>query len=130
MGSPAMAYDEDRQRLILFVQGQTWQRVAGVWEKLEPSVAPEARGRPAMVFHPARRRIWLYGGNNGNTVFSDLWELAPDGSTWTEVAVRGTTPPPRRAPSLVGDLATSGLVLYGGTAADVVLGDTWLLQYR
>jgi hypothetical protein len=100
---PAMAYDDARQRTVLFGQthsgtssaptaAQTWEYDGGRWRWVDVSGSPPDRHRGAMAYDLLRRRIVLFGGErpSSGTIFGDTWEY--DGSTWTQIQPPSTTP--------------------------------------
>src|SRR5262245_60363669 len=66
----AMAYDSDRQRMVLFggnlgsagLFGDTWEWDGASWAHRSAAVVPPARTNHAMVYDAARRRVVLFGG--------------------------------------------------------------------
>ena len=86
-----MAYDEVRQRTVLFggghpntvySLGDTWEWDGQNWTDVTPlSISPKLRGA-AMCYDSARRRIVMFGGvlNNTWSASSQTWEW--DGKRW------------------------------------------------
>jgi hypothetical protein len=136
----AMAYDEARQRTVLFGGdaaeaaacdgfsprcSDTWEWDGATWTPIRPVVGPVGRVKPAMAYDPSRGRVVLYGGsgpalrrcnNPSNLVCADTWEW--DGATWRE---RKTSigPTGLLSVALTYDSAQRALLLLrGGT-------DTW-----
>lgn len=128
--APAMAYDPEHERLVLFdVTGGTWTYTNRAWTPLMTTASPPPRQNARMTFNPARHCIVLYGGTS-TEFLDDMWELVEqDGvATWQEV-VYANGPPIRSDPGFApfGDQ----LVLHGGTSSSGdKLNDTWLFQYR
>jgi len=60
------------------------------------------------------------GGSSGD--LSDTWTF--DGTNWTQVTT-ASSPTARDGATMAYDLATSGVVLFGGEADSVSLSDTW-----
>jgi cysteine-rich repeat protein len=81
--SPAMAYDEHRQHLILFggyehntgYLGDTWEYMAPGWEEITPATSPTGRSLQSMTYDTLRNRVLLYGGCAEGTqdCFTDTW---------------------------------------------------------
>jgi hypothetical protein len=135
----ALAYDSDRNRVVLFggaderrVLGDLWEWDGKTW-RLLAAQGPPPRTFPALSYDRARKRIVLFGGNrvlfgrggNEDTVLQDMWEWY-EGS-WHRLEV--PTPPARAEASMVYDSARHRLVLFGGyrgSGADRErFGDTW-----
>src|SRR4030095_6812906 len=88
----ALAYDSDRQRVVLFggqsgapfgqgVLGDTWEYDGLAWTQLAPTTSPPARTFVKMVYDPNRHKMVLFGGYNGTQTVADTWELVVDTST-------------------------------------------------
>lgn len=82
----AMAYDSDRQRVVMF-GGETgtgvvgglweWNGVAGTWELRQiASPTPSPRACHAMAYDSARHRLCVFGGMTASVLFADTWESA------------------------------------------------------
>ncbi len=89
----AFAYDEARQRCVLFggpawPQG-TWEYDGTRWRACTPTQVPPWRARASMTFDPARQRLVMLGGIAVNPVtqvglwHNDEWEW--DGRDWLPV---------------------------------------------
>ena|SRR5437763_3070308 len=83
-------------------------------------VGPLPRSDVAMVFDAARKRVLLFGGASGSTLFNDTWEW--DGKCWTQRQDIG--PAARAFAGLAYDSTRERAVLFGG-AGQTVFGDTW-----
>ncbi len=80
----AMAYDEARQRLVLFGSniGQTpltWEWDGGNWQRRTVANSPVRRHAPATVYDSARQRVLLFGGKYNNTRYRDTCGLRAAG---------------------------------------------------
>ena len=129
-GEHAIAYDEARERTVLFggragggsLQGDSWEWDGTDWTEVADT-GPDARSGHALAFDAARERVVLFGGEAaGSALRGDTWEW--DGTDWTEVADTG--PDARSGHALAFDAARERVVLFGGEAAGSALrGDTW-----
>lgn len=136
-----MAFDEQRQRLVLFGgQGvaangsavnlnDTWEWDGASWADVTGTApAPEGRGHHAMHYDPLRQRVMLTGGARhfsplpAGSALDDQWDF--DGTRWARVEPAGAKPPPRCAASLAFDTRRNVMVLYGGFDA-YDLADVW-----
>ena len=92
----AFAYDPDRQVTTLFggspVVGlplsETWVYASGAWLTVSDFSRPGPRSLFTFTTDPVNNTIWLYGGTDDFTTFSDFWRY--DNGTWTEVVTEGT----------------------------------------
>ena len=122
-GEGIVVEDTDRQRLVVFTNGQTWEWDGAVWENRTPKSGPSARASSALAYDEASKRVVLFGGENvrrgqptvaGAWVvdrFNDTWEW--DGTNWTERAP-ASAPSPRAGHALAYDRHRKRLVLFGG----------------
>eukprot|EP00891_Asterochloris_glomerata_P004088 jgi/Astpho2/4088/Aster-x1197 len=58
------------------------------------------------------RRLWLFGGNDGERSLADVFSLDVEACTWTQVNVSGSGPPARE--NHVGAVISNYLVISGG----------------
>jgi hypothetical protein len=149
--TPAMAYDPDRARIVLFggestltfcttqVLGDTWMwnNLANTWDLCTGcNPGPPARSGHRMAWDDASGTIVLFGGfknPDGTGLLNDTWQI--DGGPWRQCKPpSGCANPPTPKRCCVGlayDSVRSRLVLFGGGTslpgggADE-LGDTWL----
>ena len=123
---PVMAYDSARRRTVLEnVSGMTWEWDGASWSS-QPT-APPSRIHAAMVYDPIRHVTVLFGGQSDVPPYNFLNDTQTwDGRNWTQVSTGG--PAPRYDHAMAYDLHRKVIVLFGGTASDVIddqLGDTW-----
>ena len=115
-GSHAV-YDPDGNRFIVFggstgtgtSTNDVWAldlRGQPTWHELVvEGPRPAARWSAASGFDPVRRRLVVFGGQtgpdaSGGTTLHDTWALSLDGTPkWTQLAVTGPQPAPRRSPA-------------------------------
>jgi hypothetical protein len=92
----AFAYDPDRQVTTLFggspVVGlpvsDTWVYASGAWLTVNDFSRPGPRSLFTFTTDPVNQTIWMYGGTDDFTTFSDFWRY--DSGAWTEVVAEGT----------------------------------------
>lgn len=130
----ALAYDSDRERLVLFggsgvgsgsarFLNDTWEYDGQDWTEIETANRPPARefqAQPGMVYDGARRRMVLFGG--GPEQLNDTWEY--DGNAWVEIHT-DTAPPARRGHTMAYDAKRQRIVLFGGFSGSELIADTW-----
>jgi len=123
----AMAFDSDRNRIVLFggwlggVEiGDTWEWTGSAWIQ-RATTGPSARHYVKMTYDSTRKKTVLFGGRSGGPALSDTWEW--NGSTWTQTASTG--PNARFMNTLDYDKTRRRVVAFGGGAGSVNYGDTW-----
>jgi len=133
---PGMAYDPVHQRVVLFggqsgtsFDADTWTWDGTTWTQQQPTLSPTARLAPAMAWDAGQSRVVLFGGYEAIGIFyADTW--AWDGTGWTELTANfvtaGAGPSPRAGAMMADDPANDTVVMFGGTSATGVLGDTWV----
>ncbi len=111
VASPAMAYDADGQRVVLFggdVTSVTWEWNGSRWAMLS-SGGPAPRTGHAMAYDAAAGRVVLSGGfNAAGKARNDVWELV--GDVWS----RAGKIPPRGGHGMTYDANEARLVIFGG----------------
>ncbi len=114
----AMAYDSDRQMLMLFgglgstvlttaPLRDTWEWNGTAWTQRTPAGSPTARQNHAMTYDVARKKVVLYGGTN----LSDFWEW--DGNNWTMRTVAAVWPGVQAGHAMTYDSTRQKVVLFG-----------------
>lgn len=127
--SPAMAYDEARDVLVLFSgagrgEDLMWEYSKGTWEAVKiQGASPTPRVRSQMVYDHVRETLVLFGGYADGKSVGDMWEW--DGKLWTRLQV--TVPPARNNHFMASDRKLKKIVLFGGKNRqdNVLFGDTW-----
>lgn len=146
--APAMAYDPICERAILYGRaGETWAYTGQQWTRLEATASPGPRQAAAMTYDPRRGHVVLFGGQFGETVAMDLWELVgADGVApcetrapacpaaavaWCPLPIVGTAPGARLRPGMTYQVhgRAPGLLVFGGFVPAGTLDDTWFLRY-
>jgi hypothetical protein len=139
----AIAYDEARQRLLLFggitspggaFLGDTWETDFKSWTRVctacvAGSTAPPARSAHAMAYDPVRKVTVLVGGRVSNTPTFDAGTWTWDGAagTWTRRCNTGTcaTVSQRENTTLAFNTTLNRAVLFGGNTGAAIDGATY-----
>ena len=125
---PAMAYDTQRQRVLLSIYGtsqdtELWEWDGADWQQRQPARSPPPRIGQVMVYDASRSRAVLFGGYDGaGQLLNDTWEW--DGVAWLPFGPT-TNPPPRVNAAAAYDPARGRMVMFGGSGTTGVLSDTW-----
>lgn len=125
-------YDTATDSALLFggvtsdnkLSDQTWEWNGETWSQIFPDRHPKARSKQAMAYDPVRKKIVLFGGWDGKSVFNDTWEW--NGKNWKQIKPKHQ-PAARccHAMAYAGDLKK--IILYGGwdSAKGVFYNDVW-----
>jgi hypothetical protein len=144
----ATAYDDERQRTVLFggcspeepyvCHGETWEwdGVAGrAWSRITPTDDdgdgnPTGRSQHVMAYDARCKRVVLFGGSAGGRAFGDTWTW--DGASWTQPvlgdAAGDGSPGPRYAATMTYQDHRRRLLLVGGWDGLAGAGMTWELD--
>jgi hypothetical protein len=126
----AMAYDDTRQRVVLFggvdangtLSADTWEWDGTTWTQRFPTQSPPARRGHAVAHDKTSAHVLLFGGDTGG-IAADTWTW--DGTRWTLLAPP-QSPPARHQHAMAHDTSRRRTVLFGGIDANGVhLSDTW-----
>ncbi|GAB4141811.1 MAG: hypothetical protein Fur0037_08780 [Planctomycetota bacterium] len=119
-----MAWDEERDRVILFggengtgLLSDTWEWDGQAWTPISTPTAPPASRYAAICFDSNRNEIVLFGGEGND----GTWEY--DGGDWRRVATPHA-PPARSRHAMAFDAIRGRAVLFGGISSGP-LADTW-----
>ncbi|MBK8976362.1 MAG: hypothetical protein IPM29_10570 [Planctomycetes bacterium] len=118
-------YDRTNSRFT----NETWVLRNGLWQQLQPPVAPSPRGFAAMAFDLALNHVVLFGGMDAaRTPLNDTWLW--DGSSWREV-FPPNRPPGRGQPGLAFDPRLGRMLLCDGLGTETWSFDgfDWRLEH-
>jgi N-acetylneuraminic acid mutarotase len=94
------------------------------WTDLNPSSAPSAREFPCIAFNSCNGNIFLFGGSQNGSSFSDTWVFDTSSNTWTQLTPT-SSPSARYGSSMVFDPSSGQIILFGGSYNGSNLDDTW-----
>jgi len=117
----AFAYDQNRSVATMFggtpVVGlpiaETWLYAAKTWYSLADAARPAARSLFSFTTDPVNNTIWLYGGSDEATTYSDFWQY--QNGTWTQLFI-SSTPASCLTPAAAFDTDRSKLVVVCATS--------------
>lgn len=129
----AMAYDSQRQRVVLYGGyggaglSDTWEWDGSNWLQRSLLSGPQIRRWSGLAYDRSRSRMVLFGGQSVNgTHPTDTWEW--NGSAWTSVATTHA-PLPRLGHAMYYDGQRQRIVLFGGRdrspLSTTILDDLW-----
>ena len=139
-GDGAVAYDRQRQRLLMFggedsnheLYAEVWEWDGSKWHKVEP-LDPEGDGNPIarvgnkLVYAPDRSSILLFGGTddyNAGSFLSDTWEW--NGKSWKLLHKGGVDGPGDRVDMAVAyDEIRETMVVNGGYMGPICESSVW-----
>jgi hypothetical protein len=95
------------------------------WSQLTPPLAPSVRTDAAMAYDTSTSSVYLFGGYNAGSYYSDTWAL--NGTTWSNVSPAANTPPSaRQGHAMAYDSNTGVVILFGGSPnGSQAYNDTW-----
>lgn len=73
--SMTLAYDSDRQTLVLSGGNETWLAQKLDWTLYKTNVSPDARWGHYMVYDSGRHKVVLFGGTVGYYPTNETWEF-------------------------------------------------------
>jgi hypothetical protein len=126
---PSMIYDPVRDRLLVFggtsagptYYNEVWQLALSgtpTWSLVTTAgTPPSGRYAHVAIYDPVRDRMLIYGGENNTVRFTQLWQLALNGTpTWLQLHPLGDaiTIPAPHTPSAVYDPVADRVLFYGG----------------
>jgi hypothetical protein len=124
-GGDLFAVDGRSGRAVFIeVSGAAWSLGAptSTWTQLGPG-APGLHGA-RLVYDSGSRRFVTFSGDDFSSTFDDTWSYDLDADVWTRMDPK-LHPPARTFYAMAYDAASDLIVLFGGSAADTVLDDTW-----
>lgn len=117
---PAMAYDEQSKKVILFggydgtaYLNDTWSFDGTSWTSLHPVTSPPARTAANMTYDRQSSVVVLFGGFDGANYLGDTWLWDGKAGNWTE-AHPVDSPKPVTGPSLFSDPRNGRATVFGG----------------
>lgn len=137
-------YDPKHDRIIGFgglafpVTHELWtvSLAAGypVWQALSPPGSrPPTRFGHSAIYDPVGERMILFGGQDWDVRYSDVWELnLHDHPIWREITPAETGPGPRENHLAVYDPRGRRMLVFGGLKGsldeDIRMNDVWALS--
>jgi hypothetical protein len=126
----SMAYDEARQRVVLFggsgftgTLSDTWEWDGSTWTQRVTATRPPSRWLAALAYDPIRKRMVLWGGRDVSSQrYADTWEW--DGTDWAQLVLSTNPPAEFGDPALAYDAARERMVLFRSA---VTSAQTWVL---
>lgn len=93
--NPALVYDEDRARLVMFGgatscssrtgHNETWEYDGTTWNQVITAHRPPPRYNAVMAYDSYRKRVVMFGGTDSQSGLGDTWEY--DGVDWYEMQI-------------------------------------------
>ncbi len=133
----ALAFDSDKQQLVLFggrVRGQifadTWiyDLKTNAWRELK-TASPSPRFGFASVYDPKSKAVYLFGGQK-EAFYNDTWKFDTATETWSEIQTQGNKPDIRYGHGVTLDTKSDRLIISHGFARDGRHDDIWALDLK
>jgi hypothetical protein len=132
--APAIAYDAQRGRIVLFggmigpagpASSETWESDGSQWVLRTDVGAPPVRNSAELVYDSTRRVMVMFGGSDGNgNALGDTWEY--DGTQWRLINVPTPRPQARYQYAMAYDAKRNRVVMaFGASASIPLMNDTW-----
>lgn len=133
---PGGAFDAADNVFVMFGGASytgTWiySPVTNSWQQRTPggTLPDPSMILPAMAYSSSAQQVFLFGGRNGSTYYSNLYSYSVPLNTWTLISpAGGVQPPGRLSASFAYDSTNNVFLLYGGQGASGVLHDTWIFN--
>lgn len=140
LASHRAVWDDAAERLLVFgglggrheanpVDGLwAYRPTTNAWEQLgRGGPGPTPRQGHTMVWTPAERRAFVFGGTAGDRAFfDDLWAYDAPRDAWARIEGEGPSPTPRAFHTATWDPARGQMLLFGGQGRDGrYLDDLW-----
>jgi PKD repeat protein len=136
--SPAMAYDSQSDRVILFggissvsgYYGDTWafDYDSNTWTNMKPAMNPSARYGHAMAYDSQSDRIILFGGcDQAGHRLDDTWAYDFEGNVWTAMNP-DTSPGGRDGHAMAYDSQSDWIMLFG--QYEGIFSETWTYDFE
>ncbi|MFX0204847.1 MAG: Kelch repeat-containing protein, partial [Candidatus Hodarchaeota archaeon] len=136
----AMTYDSTIGKIILFggiyggtqIYDDTWvyDLISNTWTQMNPSTKPPARCYHSMAFDSSSGKVILFGGRGGPTLYlSDTWVYDLNSNSWTQMTP-STHPSGRAGYSMVYDITSNKVILFGGSRDYTYYADTWAYDHN
>jgi hypothetical protein len=96
------------------------------WINAKPTRSPSYRASFAMTYDPVRKKVLLFGGDNFERAFNDLWEYDSGLNMWTELSP-SNPPAARHMHGMTYDAERDVVLMFGGRrlGGGAHLRDTW-----
>lgn len=101
------------------------------WENLEPTSLPPWRSSHTIVYDPVRDKIVLFGGNDFDKAYNDLWQYDYTSNEWTDINPVNS-PEARQMHGMVYVPDRDVIIMYGGRRLNggASFSDTWELNCK
>jgi len=86
---------------------------------------PAARATQAMVCDPSTGKAIVFGGFDGTSYYNDTWGFELATNTWANLNPAGSVPAARGGHSMVYDVDSGKMILFGGWNGSTQFNDTW-----
>jgi len=131
VGFAPLVFANDLAQSVLFdgTDLWAWNDASSNWKPITPSngsPTPPRRDGHVAAYDELRHKLLVFGGKAASGALADLWEFDFVTLGWTQRALGGAAPAPRRYAAAAFDSTRGTLLVFGGDdGAATLLGDTW-----
>lgn len=128
----SMVFDSTRNRVILHSQQETWvfNISSHDWNQVETMRFPDSRTDFGMVYDSLSDQVFLFGGvqTETGTYYDDIWAFNCSSNDWEVCDVGETKPTARYGVSMVYNINSGKVILFGGSSGYQKANDLWEFQ--
>lgn len=141
--APAMAYDSESDKVILFggqtgikwlteMDGETWafDVAAKTWTAMKPHDGPKKSEAASMAYDIESDRVLMYGGLHlGHTTVGEMWAYDYNTNTWQQMT---SGPEDHLGGYIAYDSESDRVILFGGLSLISwnIFNDTWAYDFN
>ncbi|HEY7066928.1 MAG TPA: kelch repeat-containing protein [Chloroflexota bacterium] len=110
-----------------------YRPASNAWVQLAPTGSPPSpRAAHTAVWDASNNQMLVFGGNDNNIYFNDLWAYQPGSNSWTQLTPLGSPPSARIGHAAVWDSASTRMLVFGGSgfvnSLNTYFNDLWAYQ--
>ena len=114
---------------------EMWEWDGSSWSQVQSDVRPPSRAYAAMAYDPVRNSLIMYGGQNGQpvytgvfTVIGDTWEWQSSTRKWSQLFPE-SSPGPQGSPGMVTDSGRGKVLLFGESVTNTLYSNSVVWEW-